>query len=222
MTIAAGFVCADGIVIAADTEYTGVSKFQGSKVWWVQNGETTFVLTGTGPGVTLGHIRDHLFRMFQPSMEPEQVSDMVHGVLTGFFEKHIYTKPVELQQEASPSLLFAVRKGGRFHLYQTESAPPPARVEQWACVGWGRDLGQYIADLFYKPGQAAKWTERLAAYLVYQAKRHSAYCGGGTDVVSLTRDELTPHVRPRNDDIREWERFDNPARCEFCGTLWTL
>ena len=38
MTIATGFVCTDGIVIAADTEMTGYAKYQGRKVWWETNG----------------------------------------------------------------------------------------------------------------------------------------------------------------------------------------
>ena len=142
------------------------------------------------------------------------------GILIGFFNQHIYGKPPEVQDSA-PSLLFGVRKSRTFHLYQTAAAPPPAQVERWACIGWGQDLGQYIADLLYKPGQPTKWTEQLATYLVHQAKRHSAYCGGDTDVITLTLDELTPLVRPRKEDIVELERFFDGLNAGLGSILMT-
>ena len=107
-------------------------------------------------------------------MELDAVAGMLHGTLIDFYKLHIDGRPAESQPEAHPSFLLGIRYKDEFRLYQTVGAPPVAQVDQWTCVGWGSTLGQYIADLLYKPGLGVASVERLAAYLVYQAKRHSS------------------------------------------------
>ncbi len=54
MTIAAGFVCTDGVLLAADTLFTGVNKRYASKTWVLPPlGETVVILSGSGLGVVL-------------------------------------------------------------------------------------------------------------------------------------------------------------------------
>jgi len=215
MTIAAGFLCRDGIVLAADTEYTANAKFQGTKIWCQEADDTALILAGAGPAVSLGYIRDRIFRLLTPSMKPEAIADMVEDVLHRFFTRYV----PQGKAEDAPSLLFGIRYEQDFHLYQTAAAPPPAKVDRWACVGWGGDLGQYLADLFYRPEESVAYTECLAAYVVYQAKLHSAYCGGKTDIVSLTTNELTPMIRPRRERIAEMERYFDSFHVGFGSLL---
>jgi 20S proteasome alpha/beta subunit len=48
MTIAAGFLCHDGIVLAADTLYTGENKRDAAKLWIFQKGENVVGIAGAG------------------------------------------------------------------------------------------------------------------------------------------------------------------------------
>jgi len=48
MTIAAGFVCSDGLVLCADTQYTSSTKFSETKLWEHSAGDLRLVIAAAG------------------------------------------------------------------------------------------------------------------------------------------------------------------------------
>ena len=48
MTIAAGFLCSDGFVLAADTLHSGINKRYAAKIWKAERGDVLVAVAGSG------------------------------------------------------------------------------------------------------------------------------------------------------------------------------
>jgi|SRR5450759_1135498 len=58
MTVCAGFLCTDGLIIGADTEFSGGMKYHAQKVRRESFAKGEYVLTGTGNSSFLGMAAD--------------------------------------------------------------------------------------------------------------------------------------------------------------------
>src|SRR5271168_1009367 len=76
MTIAAGFLCSDGVMICADTEITGGVKYNAQKVRRFQFRVGEYVITGTGNTSYLGMANDMIEAALYREREAFEVAEV--------------------------------------------------------------------------------------------------------------------------------------------------
>jgi len=182
MTIAAGFVCSDGLLFASDTLYSGEQRRYGKKFWTSEWGATTVVFGGAGTQAGLLRTRDEIERRIEPTADRYVVIQAVEEALALVEEK---LKPSDYERTEA---LIGIRTSGGYWLYENQGGRSMLSVVDKVsqCVGYGHSLGWYFADSLFKSGMTIEWAKKVAAHLVKQVKTYSSgYCGGRTHLVAL-------------------------------------
>jgi 20S proteasome alpha/beta subunit len=191
MTIAAGFTCADGLVLCADTQETiiGYAKVSTQKMTQIQTPLYNIAFTGSGDS---GLIEMTVELMDQALMQKKpnctrKIEEVLRESLVDTFNRYIVPgfqfPPAELP--ATPDLLIGLQQSSSATLYRASGATF-RRVYESQCVGTGVVLGKsLIAQLFdgsLSVGQG--WL--VALYVLHQAKTWVDGCGGNTDILLLS------------------------------------
>lgn len=186
MTIAAGFVCTDGVLLASDTLYsaTGMGNKYGPKFWILEHGDVLVAFGGAGAEAGLLRTRDEIDRKLQPGQSRIRVVDIIDGAL-----KKVSGKlPDDLAWKTHA--LVVVRVGGQSVLYENSGGSnmlsPVQQVCQ--CVGYGQSLGWYFARSLFRAGMSLKWARIVAAHLIRNVKDYVEDCDGDTHLIEV------PHV----------------------------
>jgi hypothetical protein len=197
MTIAAGFKCSDGVLLASDTLYsnTGTGLRYGPKLWILDHGDVLVVFGGAGPEARLLRLRDEIDRKLKSGMSRIKVVDTVDMALQKVAAKLPRNPFMDMQA------LVAIRIQHDIVLYETQAGidmlNPIGDICQ--CVGFGQGLGWYFARSLFRTGMEMKWAKIVAAYLIKQCKDYSESCGGETHIIEV------PHSGPvvRTDDQQQ-------------------
>ena len=213
MTIAAGFVCPDGILLASDTQYsnTGMGLRAGPKLWILDHGDILVVFGGAGSEARLLRTRDEIDRKLRPGMSRIRVVDAIDAVLQKVSGKLRHHADLNMQG------LFAVRIHDDLVLYESQIGVDMLNPIGGGCqcVGYGQGLGWYFASSLFRAGMNLKWAKIVAAYLVKECKTYSEYCGGETHLIEIPRQgpatkiddqdqirALEGHLAPLGDALR--------------------
>ncbi len=229
MTIAAGFVCRDGVVLGADSQVTGAIKFSRDKVWVLPTRDASqcVAMAGAGDVVLIRAVRDalaesdrrrfdppfaHLAQVLSSALTPsddpqpplDRLVERLQAALETFYEHHIY--PAPNWEESRPlRFLLAVQAGGQAALFD-QSGPTLARTTSHVCIGSGSDLGQYLQETRFTSEMDMATGRRVVAHLLKQVKTYSTFCGGDSHIL------LVPHEGPATfataRQIRKDERDD--------------
>ena len=213
MTIAAGFVCRDGVVLGADSQVTGSTiKFSRDKVWVLPTRDASqyVAMAGAGDVVLIRAVRDALagsdrtsgLRHLAEALSLEgpdrtnplnRLSNRLQTELRTFYEQHIYPAP-NWKKTRPLQFLLAVQAGGRAALFE-QSGPTLAQTTAHVCIGSGSDLGQYLQE-----SRAREWDladgQRAMAYLLKQVKQYSPYCGGDSTILRVPHEGEPRFVEP--------------------------
>jgi 20S proteasome alpha/beta subunit len=188
MTIAAGFQCSDGVLLASDTLYSGENKRYGRKIWELQKGgPVVAAMAGAGTAVVMRRVRDELRqRLTKPASSRREIIDCVDGVLYQIQRKH-----TPKADEFPLSLLVAIRDEQGCALYESGGAAVLAQTDRHGtCIGWGYSLGVYFMDSLYRVRMPLRWASVVAAHLVKHCKAYVDSCGGDTHLLELHADGL--------------------------------
>jgi len=189
VTIAAGFMCQDGILLCADTEltYTDILKYEGSKVRTFQDSETALAITGAGDW-------EYLRMAFDKVVDRIETSDRSMPAIEGAFEHavlDIYGRHIPLcPREPKPGfdLLLGVRSdGGKLALFKS-SDTAIAKISSFDLVGMGALLGRSAVETLYTPDITVRKCALLAFHLLRLAKKHVPSVGGHSDIASIPMD----------------------------------
>jgi hypothetical protein len=190
MTIAVGFKCYDGILLATDTMYSGgPNNSDGEKMWVLSANDPAVVFAGSGTVGPLTRARDEIERKIKPGMSLQRTLDTIDDALMKVDKKFP-------PRDGWPHVqaLVAIRADGRNRLYQNvarEISLSPVDAPH-VCVGQ-EALGNYFAESLFREGMVLEWAEIVAAYLVANCKKFAAgYCGGDTHLAVVPRDEQSP------------------------------
>jgi len=185
MTIAAGFRCTDGIVLASDTLYTGVNKRYDRKLWDLPptNGADV-IIGGSGNAVLIRRARDDVTERLakaQSLLDQRSIRDIIDGVLYSLLHKH---QPAT--DDFPLSLVVGIRTADGCALYESDGNAVLGPVDRAAtCIGWGAGVGSYVADSLYTIRMSVKWASIVGAHLIRIAKQYAADCGGDTHILTL-------------------------------------
>jgi 20S proteasome alpha/beta subunit len=202
MTIAAGFLCSDGIVLASDTLHSGINKRYAAKMWIKKRGDTLLAVAGSGTTVLLNRAKEDILEQWSPSMSVRDVRNVIDNVLYGILFKH----KAERNNQPPINLLIGVRAAGRCSMYESDGhAMLGPVVKHRACIGWGGALGLYFADSLFRKHMSMKWAEIIAAHLIKQTKAFADGCGGRTHILKIPRVGVPTRATPS--DVRNLEGY---------------
>jgi hypothetical protein len=180
MTVAAGFVCNEGVLLATDTLYAGVNKRYGQKSWLFDHGDVVVGFAGAGMQAGLERTRYEIGARLRGGIPADTVIEAIQDALSTVLKIQRPKSGTETHG------LFAIRVEGTCTLWENcggAMLSPIGHVSQ--CVGFATALGQYFLDTLYQESMPMKWARIVAAHLIKHAKRYSEYCGGDTHLLEI-------------------------------------
>jgi 20S proteasome alpha/beta subunit len=205
MTIAAGFLCTDGVLLCADTEHTGwTSKSHQSKVdqFDVPDGKVCFALAGTS--ALAWSAMQKCKKQLQATPSSDLAAD-IEAILDAEYRRNVLGHPD--YSGLDYSLLLALwTKGGGTQLFST-TATALTEVKQFQCLGVGAELASYlIRPGFLSP--SLKQASSLAAYTLACVKESITGCGGMSVYLLLRKDGTSGVLTSEHDGpTKEIERY---------------
>lgn len=182
MTIAAGFNCLDGVLLASDTLYSSVQRTYGKKLWIVQKDDPAVVFGGAGSVGALTRARREIKRVLTKGMTVNGALDAIDQVLRTIDEKF----PSKTEQKNVQALV-SIRTDIETALFENvygEVALSPVDAPA-TCLGVDT-LGNYFTELLYQKKMPIKWAKVVAAHLIKSCKSYaSGYCGGDTHLIEV-------------------------------------
>jgi hypothetical protein len=186
MTIAAGFVCTDGLLFASDTLYSGEENRYGEKFWQVLlERDVCVVFGGAGTEAGLKRTRDELQERLPHLTTPitrSAIVDAIEDVLL-YVEKKL--APAEHERTVA---LVGIRIGTETRLFENQGGKAMLSPIDYnsQCVGAGHSLGLYFARSLFTEPMPIAWAKVVAAHLVKNVKQFSSgWCGGETYLFGL-------------------------------------
>jgi 20S proteasome alpha/beta subunit len=188
MTIAAGFICSDGIILCADTEHSdGENKYQHQKIFSFGD---FLLVTGAGTTAFLRMTFDKLFDAFRargnPPVNGPDAREMIEEVIREVHDEHIF----KFYKPADPSrpeigLIIAVRCGdGKLALIKTADTAVYLS-NSYEVTGIGQPMFEYWASYLHRDTLDMDAMTYLAFFMLKEAKKRTQGCGGYSVVVKL-------------------------------------
>jgi 20S proteasome alpha/beta subunit len=183
MTIAAGFVCSDGLVLAADRLYSGISRRFGKKLWWFPAGDTVVAIAGAGIGTYIRHFKEEMKHRVKDGDSIRQIVQHANDVVLPLQHRHRLAEPDE---DWELDLLIGIRTPSAFLLYENQNSHTFLPVEdekQCRCIGCGSRIGVYLSEWLFDPSLSTHWATTIAAHALTQAIAGDPLCGGRRDIL---------------------------------------
>lgn len=205
VTIAAGFRCADGYVMCADTEETGfafkrrVPKLEIRPEAPARADKCRVIFTGAGSASFVDALIEEMWNGAQQaeSATIDAVSAKIKTAMLSYYYRiwGIYPKQTEKRQLPQAELMFAVwtPKGSGLYLARGLDINP---VKTYATVGVGDELSNYICDRLYKSEMVTRHVLFLALHMLQEAKDHVSGCGGESHIAILQGDGTITAMPP--------------------------
>lgn len=190
MTIAAGFIVQEGILICADTQITGGAKTNKPKIQpFTLNDGTLLIFALAGhPDYGQMGIEDSLEAIegIPPDKRsPTRIKLAIRNVLVDI-NRVIDSSPEREQDAFRFDLLIALhRQPDPPRLYITRRTSI-RRVNSRECIGIGEYLAEYLLG-HHERSASMKKTLILATQMLYALKRYDANCGGFSHFAILLR-----------------------------------
>lgn len=219
MTIAAGFRCANGIVLCCDTEYThGDShKTYGTKIATFVRSELgfSFALAGAGNQGFMNKVfEDYADELEEriPETQAEAIARL-ESVLKKLYRQHIFQIPRWQDAGLDAQFLMAFRTPDGEQDFLESSLTLVSKAGQFACIGMGADVGTAIIELSAYPEMKVAEAAIASVHTLERVKITSAYCGGASAVVIQESGGATKEKRFR--DISEIENSLRDLQAEI-------
>jgi hypothetical protein len=189
MTIAAGFCCSDGILLCADSQFTGAEKLHKPKLLFRSCREVLLAFGISGdPDYARSVIDDccseGLTRLPNPARSVWEVRKIIRRAIGRALEEY---QKRGLPYDQRPQLLVTIASPhwGTWLFSTWQSAMP--QVDGSHFLGTGSYIAGYLMQAFW-PDVSTMTIEALvpfAMYMIAAAKRHDAYCGGGSQFMAI-------------------------------------
>jgi len=216
MTIAAGFVCSDGVLLASDTLYssTGMGLKYGPKFWILNHGDVLVAFGGAGSEAGLLRTRDEIDRKLSSGQSLIRVLDIIDSSLQKVSNK------LPDHPDWKSHCLIAIRVNGQTLLYENSAGSNMLSPVQQACqcVGYAQSLGWYFAASLFHAGMSIRWAKIVAAHLVKNTKEYVETVGGDTHLVEVPH-VGTPRRIENKSEIADLEAYLGPVAQAMTAVL---
>ena len=206
MTISAGFVCSDGILLCSETEYSGESKFYDQKIFTRNLGTAyvVFALSGVVSHAMMA-MRDFDYRI--SAIEKPSLRKIEHAFRRSV--RDVYDQYFQ-KWEDDFSVFMGVRAAhGRMPLLFVSTNRAVDQVRTFECRGSGSNPGLYIISKSYDPMISLSTATTIGLQALSAAKRHSAGVSGPSQFVAVTRfsgcDVFSKNFEVAEEQIRLYE-----------------
>jgi 20S proteasome alpha/beta subunit len=205
MTIAMGFRCRNGVILAADSEISGyLAKWQEAKVastFWTPDAGLALVYSGD---VDYAQMLCEKLRTATLNSKPEYpvITDVIEKTVTKFFKGPVAAHPTP--NELTVSLLIALRLANEPDVSLIKTSGTAVTIGH-SCefIGAGAELARYVMSNFYDPAYTTEEGALLAAYVLHEVKENIRGCGGLSTIVAV---EPNSFGATRVKDIKKLER----------------
>ena len=187
MTIAAGFIVSNGVLLCADSQYTiGSSITYGNKVIVRELGGARAVFAIAGH-VDYGRMfTDFCGDLYEASDDKSvrALRAITIGALSDFQTRY----PVTATDDCQVSFLIGLwAEGEKAQLFRA-NRDALSVVDEWDCMGFAPALGKYLFGSIYERGLSLDSAAILAAQVLADIKQHDTYVGGPSNLVLLFND----------------------------------
>ncbi len=191
MTIAVGFRCYDGLVIAADTqETTGSLKVSKNKLrirpsTIHPSGPLRAVFAGSGDAIFTDMVAEELWEAMQGvGADRPEIMRIVKDHLIAVHDKYNRFSSDKVSYEVDMLIgLWIDDQCGPVLLHA--QGPAISEVMDFTCIGAGLELGSYIAARMSGGARCVSEAKLIAMYLLQQVKTYAHFCGGDSHIVVI-------------------------------------
>ena len=189
MTIAAGFRCVDGIVLAADTriEDGDVKRDEKKILRCCALPGCSVLLTGGGDFEAISACAELLQTgdFFEPD-SPDSINKLKKAIRK-FIASESYTEMLEHPDTGDFTCFIGLMaRDGQTDVVGL-SAKRMYPITSYRCYGSGSEAALFLAKWLYRPAVPTRLMKQLAIQIVRASKGHHAGVGGNTNVVALTQ-----------------------------------
>jgi len=193
VTIVAGFRCADGIVLCADTQETfGAGKTEVPKLRFEpqpkpgdapeHKDDLVLAIAGAGDGAFIDKIVDTAWVDVQSASSFDEACQQIEESIKSTHRE--FGQIFQTGYLPQANLIYAVKMQGNAKLFRSQG-PLVSEKNHWGSDGTGYHLSNFICNRMYKFTLSISQLIVLAVYTVYQAKRFVDGCGGTTHVATI-------------------------------------
>jgi hypothetical protein len=191
MTIAAGFLCRDGIVLCADTEQQAwAMKLHGSKMgdFECANGDKVCYAYAGNTAFALSAVQKCQNRLQSTRITNTIVE--IESILDREYRRNVLKHPDHATDGTLPyHLLLALwkRDDKKAKLYVTAQTSIH-QSQNYECIGIGDSLGHYLIRPMFNRGMKDREALNMAAYALAMVKDYVPGCGG-LSVFKILKDD---------------------------------
>ena len=192
VTIAAGFVCLDGVVLCADSEHTaGQSKFYEQKIFEIKANNALLYLVGAGDYVYIRAAAQEIESCIKAKdVSLDQIKITVEDAVSELHTEHLAAAQQAGDTTATLGLLLAVWVRGqpKALLYRVVESGGIARIGSGS-MALGTEAAESVlreqADLLYRDYMSVYTLRHLGPHIIRKVCKFAAYCGGSPQVACL-------------------------------------
>jgi 20S proteasome alpha/beta subunit len=212
VTIAAGFVCNDGLVLCADTQETisGYAKVNTQKMKYDEYDFCNIAFTGAGDSGLVDMTIQQMDKALKDStpMSQSAVEEVLRDCVVEIFNYHIAPySSFPADERPSADILLGIQFDHSVALYRAYGTTF-FRVTEPQCIGVGVTLGKSLIAQLFSMSLSLPQAGIVALYVLHQAKTWVADCGGNSDIL-LMSEVKRGITRITTQEVRTLERhFD--------------
>ena len=207
VTIAVGFLYDEGLLLCADTQFTGQIKLIGSKILsraYDDGSKSAFVVVGHAryARMCVNLIEDSIADLGAGARTLRKMHRRVITYLKYIHQEHLFKHPTggEIKVQFLIGLWSAKDKALAF-IGTEETAV--TRMYGYDCLGSGETLAHHyirhkyrrVTSITQKPKHTEKEVRRLAMEALHEVKNYDPYCGGDSECLTLTNTGQMSFVR---------------------------
>jgi 20S proteasome alpha/beta subunit len=184
MTIAAGFCCSDGVVLAADTLMTlpGGGKTYRPKLFKINEKESSYLAYSGTEAFAKGLVSK--LQQGTVGRSGNTFLKTVEGIYKHFWREH-YTE-VPKAEKTWAHVLITFRRDNKIALYRTSLHHVYPVVDSYAVLGIGEDAGEALFKPLYRAGMETYEAAYMVIYAFQKVKKYTEGCGGETQIRSIS------------------------------------
>jgi len=216
MTIAAGVLQEESVVLAADTLHiTGGIPIYKTKLFDLDHRDSiTVSIAGAGDSDFIKTIAQKIDSSLPGAASLDDLARVVEDENLKFHRKHVFKHPGKAEDKPEYDLLIAAcePKEKKMRLLKTTRGTT-LQVHSYEFIGIGSPVANAFATGIFSPMISHIEAECFAMYGIHQAKKFDQNCGGDTEVIGIQIDGR--RVRFRQHYIKKVEEYFDAFTADF-------